>query len=140
MELAMLFGSYARGTAGPLSDLDIAVLFKPDLSKTERFLFRGEIAEDVRRIVAQTSGSRSKGVDVVDLDSAPPLLKFEVFRDGKVLWTASDELLVDAKVDAIRKYLDTKPLRRVQAEYLVERLSQPSRESDARPKGGRVIW
>ncbi|MCL4516708.1 MAG: nucleotidyltransferase domain-containing protein [Firmicutes bacterium] len=89
----MLFGSYARGTAGPLSDLDIAVLFKPDLSKTERFLLRGEIAEDVRRIVAQTS------------------------------------------VDAIRKYLDTKPLRRVQTEYLMERLSQPSRESDTPIKG-----
>lgn len=87
MEVAVLFGSYARGNAGPLSDLDIAVLLKAGLSRTERFLLRGDIAEDVRKVVAQTSGSRSKiGVDIVDLDSAPPLLKFEVFRDGKVLW------------------------------------------------------
>ncbi len=141
VEVAVLFGSYARGNAGPLSDLDIAVLFKAGLSKTERFLLRGDIAEDVRKIVAQTSGSRSKiGVDVIDLDSAPPLLKFEVFRDGEVLWATSDELLVGLRVDSIRKYLDTKPLRRVQAEYLVERLSQPSRKNDTRPEGGKVIW
>ena len=31
--LAYLFGSQARGETGPLSEVDIAVLFSPDISK-----------------------------------------------------------------------------------------------------------
>ena len=34
---AYLYGSQARGDAGPLSDVDVAVLFGPDVPENERF-------------------------------------------------------------------------------------------------------
>ncbi len=34
--LAYLFGSQARGDAGPLSDVDVAVLFGPDVPEDEQ--------------------------------------------------------------------------------------------------------
>ncbi len=35
--LAYLYGSQARGDAGPLSDADVAVQFAPDVPEGERF-------------------------------------------------------------------------------------------------------
>ena len=37
--LAYLYGSQARGDAGPLSDVDVAVLFSPDVPERERFSY-----------------------------------------------------------------------------------------------------
>jgi len=37
--LAYLYGSQARGDAGPLSDVDVAVLFIPDVPERERFSY-----------------------------------------------------------------------------------------------------
>jgi hypothetical protein len=74
VQLALLFGSRARGAAGPDSDVDVAVL-----------------GRGVDRLALAASLSRAVGyeVDVIDLaDPGVPLLE-ELVRDGIVVREAT---------------------------------------------------
>ena len=72
VRLAVLFGSAARGEAGPGSDVDILVRV------------RGGWRERVETAFALES-ALGRPVQLVDLDLAPPLLLADVLRDGRVL-------------------------------------------------------
>ena len=74
--LAYLYGSQARGDAGPLSDVDIAVLFQPEVSQPER-------SDRLLRLIGEfMSIFKRSDVFVADLASASPLLRHRVNRDG----------------------------------------------------------
>lgn len=109
--LAYLYGSQARGEAGLLSDVDVAVLFAPHLSKQVRFRrlldLSGELGDIWRR----------DDVQVVDLAEASPLLRHRVYVDGRVLYCADDAVRVKFILDTIRDYEDTRPIRRVNEKY-----------------------
>jgi predicted nucleotidyltransferase len=68
-----IFGSRARGTATPDSDLDLALLTRPPLG-----LERARLME----LAARAAGCE---VDVVDLASAAPALAWEVLTSGRLL-------------------------------------------------------
>ena len=99
VRLAYLFGSMARGTAGPLSDIDIGVVFSDGDTALGRL-------ED--RLVERLQTDR---VDLVSLAVAPVPLRFRVVRDGRLLLSRDEVLRERFEVDAIRRYLDFKPLR-----------------------------
>lgn len=103
--LAYLFGSQASGKAGRLSDVDIAVLFADGLSRRERF--------DLRcRLIAELMGVfRRNDVEVVDLAEASPLLRNQARRYGQLLYCQDDRLRVRFQTEALRDYLDTRPIR-----------------------------
>jgi predicted nucleotidyltransferase len=76
VRFALLFGSHARGAAGPCSDLDVAVYAGPALSPKERFTVRLEVA------------SRLQGLgetDVVILNDAPAFLGHRALQGQLVL-------------------------------------------------------
>lgn len=68
LELAIIFGSMARGKAGPASDLDVAVL--------------GQV--DAFELAGRLSLATGREIDVVDLASAPIPLLDAIIRDGIV--------------------------------------------------------
>jgi uncharacterized protein len=68
VDLALLFGSRARGTAGPTSDVDVAVIGR---------------SVDTIGLVVELTDAIGLPVDVVDLSVDPPFaLLLEVLRDG----------------------------------------------------------
>lgn len=74
---AYLFGSVARGTAGPGSDVDVGVLYAEDPPLTLAgmgFRLEGELEEAV-----------GMPVQVIVLNHAPVDLSIRVLRDGKLL-------------------------------------------------------
>lgn len=84
VRLAVLFGSAARGTERPDSDLDVGVR----LAEQEADPYGNLLAAELERATGRT-------IDLVLLDAAPPLLRFEIAREGRVLvehhpgdWTA----------------------------------------------------
>jgi predicted nucleotidyltransferase len=119
--LLVLFGSAATsGGRGPASDLDIAVEFSQVPPPDERL-------EVVRELQAVVDPRR---VDVVflrrDLD---PVLRFEIFRSGRLLHEAEEGLMVRERVRALKEYQDALPFRRL----LVDHLNRMAREGTLVP-------
>ena len=76
---AILFGSYARGTAGPESDIDLVIVGGPTFKATNVFA----IAEELHLATANP-------VDVYELREINPKTPFynSIFSEGRtVLWS-----------------------------------------------------
>jgi len=112
--LAYLFGSQAQGTDGPLSDIDIAVLFSKDVLKSQYGRRQCFLTADLIGILHHND------VDVVVLNQATPLLKHNVLCHGKVLF--DKEARIDFEVQAQREYFDTAYLRRMQNIAFLEKI------------------
>lgn len=115
--VAYLFGSHARGNPGPMSDVDLAVLYGRPLSA-------GEALDLALAVMASASELLGQRVDVVVLDTAPPELKYAVIGEGVVLVNLDDDLRVDFEAHTVSEYLDTEYMRSVQRRYLHERLRE----------------
>jgi uncharacterized protein len=111
VRLAVLFGSTARGKAGSRSDVDIGVLLDPDTPDA-----RNRVEYELGRAV------RDREVDVIFLKDAPPLLRFEIARDGVVLCQEEDGLWTDFKAQAMIDWWDWEPIARRIEEALIARL------------------
>jgi predicted nucleotidyltransferase len=96
---ALLFGSRARGTPRPDSDLDLAV----GLARRMEPLELGEL-------VGKLESATGRTVDLVLLDEAPPALAYRVFRDGEVVCDRDPAAFASRKARAILEYLDFKPI------------------------------
>jgi predicted nucleotidyltransferase len=111
--LAYLYGSQARGDAGPLSDVDVAVYFRPDVPESVRF-------ERVLHLIGKLGNMLGRNdVYVVDLAMSPPLLRHRVYYDGQMLYCADDSERVRFETVALRDYVDTEPLRRIKHKYIL---------------------
>jgi len=100
IRLAVLFGSTARGESRPSSDVDIGLILEP-YSASVRF-----------RVDAQLGHAAGREVDTVLLDTAPPLLRFEVARDGVLLFEREEGLWTAFKVKAMVDWWDWAPTAR----------------------------
>jgi hypothetical protein len=98
---ALVFGSSARGTAGPHSDLDVAIGLAAGVRMTALEL--GELA-------SRLEGAAGRPADLVLLDEAPPGLAYRIFRDGRPILERDRGALVARKARAILEYLDFQPI------------------------------
>ena len=88
LQFVYLYGSFAEGNRGRLSDIDLAVCFSPELSKPERF--------DLRlRLSSKLSGICGRAVDVISLNDASLSLAFEIIKKGTVLFCTDRNALVE---------------------------------------------
>lgn len=111
VRLAYLFGSVAAGSARPSSDLDVAVLLTPKADATL-----------LGRMTDALESASGRTVDLVDLATAPPLLAHEITKNGKLVLSRDEDDRIAFVTRAIARYLDTAYLRRVQHDYLRERV------------------
>ncbi len=102
---AWLFGSAARGTAGPSSDVDIAILGS-GRPKPRRL---ADLPLDVQAELASALG---REVDIVLLDDAPADLTHRVLRDGVLLIERDRAARLRFEVDARNRYFDMQPIWR----------------------------
>jgi uncharacterized protein len=102
---AMLIGSQARGNPGPMSDVDIAVWYDPELDSRDRFDLQLDLVGDAARALGTDE------IDLVLLNHAPPLMRHRAIREGKRLVERERDERVRLETRAILDYLDTAPLR-----------------------------
>lgn len=112
--LAYLFGSQAEGTAGPGSDVDIAVLLSPGTPR-ERF------APARLSLINELTAVLQRDVDVAVLNEVRASLAYDVACSGILLFEDPETRpAIDFVVAARRYYLDTEKFRRLAAEGLRE--------------------
>jgi hypothetical protein len=101
IKLAYLFGSVAKGKEGKLSDVDIAVFLDESLSKKEIFNLQLKVISELTSIL------KTDRVDLIVMNNAPLLLKYNIIRYGKIL---KDDKEIKIKVESgiLSDYLDMK--------------------------------
>lgn len=107
VQLAVVFGSFARGRELPGSDLDLGLILSPD-------------SRAMRREIEATAGrSAGRDIDIVYLAETPPLLSFQIARDGMVLVERQDGAWSRFKSRAMIEWWDWAPtVRKIQATQL----------------------
>lgn len=115
---AMVIGSQARGTAGPLSDIDIAYWHETELNPKARTSLRLQL------VAAASTALGTDEIDVVPLNHASPLLRQRAVRDGNRFIERDAKARVRFEARAIIEYLDTEPLRAVLSRGLRKRIRE----------------
>lgn len=98
-----LYGSYARGEATPLSDLDIAILWTKEAPVKER-------KRELLRLSEKLSGQLGHDVDVRNLNEAFLELQFRVISEGKVVLCKDERRRLEFEDRAVMHFLDFKPM------------------------------
>ncbi|AIS51954.1 DNA polymerase beta-like protein [Thermoanaerobacter kivui] len=106
--LILIFGSYARGRVHELSDLDIGIKFDKNIEMALYSSILKELVEIFNR----------EDIDVVILNYADPLLRFEIISSCKVLYQAYPEAYLDFYLYSVKGYDDVKRLRKLEENYL----------------------
>ncbi|MBU0532579.1 nucleotidyltransferase domain-containing protein [Candidatus Micrarchaeota archaeon] len=88
VKVAILFGSYAKGKQRKDSDVDICVITD---SIEDRAL---ELSSDI--------------FDISLFHKLPLIVRYRVFKDGKILFSKDDKLLTKLKFWTVKLYLDEK--------------------------------
>jgi len=102
---AYVFGSVARGRMWAQSDVDVAVIFTPEAGdKLARFDRRLELEMALGDLVHKT-------VQLVDFETAPVLLRYQIRKYGKVIVDKDPPRRVVLEAAAIGEYLDFQPVR-----------------------------
>ena len=114
-----LFGSFARGTEGPLSDVDIAILLEPGIDRARLAALTLHYTE----AVLATLGTDE--VSVVMLNTAPLPLRYRVIRDGLVLLDRSSTARRNFEVQTQSAYFDFKPALDAYDDELLRQLQAP---------------
>lgn len=103
--LAYLFGSLSRGQSG--EDIDLAV-------------FPGEKGiGTLRTTIYEILGTER--IDLVNLKTAPPAMRFEVIKTGHLFYKRDDSTENRFEISAIKEFRDTAHLRNMQMRILEER-------------------
>lgn len=102
---AWLFGSQARGTAGPGSDVDVAVLFEEEPPPGLDGLGL-RLEGDIERRLGRT-------VQLVVMNRAPVDLVHRVMRDGRLLAEPNRSRRIAFEVRARNEFFDLEPIRRL---------------------------
>jgi predicted nucleotidyltransferase len=90
----ILFGSYAKKRATPISDIDICVILKKIDEKTK----------------SRISALENERIQIVFWDEIHLALKFRVLKEGKVLYVKDTNFLNSLKAETISRFLDFKPI------------------------------
>ena len=109
IKLAFLIGSYAKGTARPDSDVDVAVLFGRSFDVKQVLDLKEQLTELV-----------GVDVDLVVLDSVGPVMKMQVLKTG-ILLHAEKGAYEQFFVSTVNEYDDLKYCRREIEENILRR-------------------
>lgn len=111
--VAYIFGSRAKGSAISKSDYDIAVL----LSETPQRLL-----DYYLHLINKLTEVLGDNVDLIILNTAPPMLKYQVIKNGRAIYIRNERARITFEARAIGEYLDFSRALRRYNECLMERI------------------
>ena len=97
-----LFGSHAEGRAHPDSDVDLAVQLRASDD--------AEVFDRRLRLMDEFDAFVEGDVDVVVVNTAPPLLQHQVLKRGRLIYERDRAARVEFAVRAMQRYADLKPM------------------------------
>ncbi|MBI2341775.1 MAG: nucleotidyltransferase domain-containing protein [Deltaproteobacteria bacterium] len=116
VQAAYLFGSAAKGTFGPLSDVDVGIVFNSEAIHWHEQRLR--LMEGLTWIFGVPR------IDVVILNSAEPVLAHRVIYEGQPIFVRDEAARVRMEKKILSAYLDTSFLRSVQRASIRKHLKE----------------
>ena len=110
---AYIFGSFAKNNIRKDSDIDIAIYLKTDIDTYKYLDMKMELSEVLKR-----------EVDLVILNDASPLLKYEIYKDNILLFTHDKAMENRYKVKILFEYNDMKRYLDLSYDKTIERLKE----------------
>ncbi len=116
IEFAYFFGSRVKGVANSKSDYDFAIYFSDKVNEHERFERRLKIITKLGGII------KNDNLDLVVLnDVKSVLLKFEIIKDGVVIFEDDHEVRVQFELKSMNFYYDYLPFINAYNEAFIKR-------------------
>ncbi len=115
---AYLFGSQATGKTRHDSDVDIAVYLPKEIPPKRFFDWRLKLMAELRPVL------RTDAVDVVILNEAPLVLRYEIISKGKILLNRDPKKELEYKLWAWDEYFDTAPLRAMFRQVMRQKIEE----------------
>jgi predicted nucleotidyltransferase len=109
--LIIAFGSQVTEKSTEKSDFDFAILTDKSLSLSDRTNYIEHISK--------TNKINEDKIDLVDLSTALPILKFEIAQKGKLIEGAYEDF-IRFKVRAFKEYVDTAKFRRLREQMIMK--------------------
>jgi predicted nucleotidyltransferase len=101
IEIAYLYGSYARGANAQNSDIDIGVLLNSFVSKKQS-------SEILQRIENNLTGALQAPVQIENIAMSPPLLKHSIVLEGKLIMEKNKDARIALEVRTLHEYEDNR--------------------------------
>lgn len=118
--LVYLFGSEAEGTAGPLSDVDIGVVF------IDPRIARGDTLDIYNKLYYILTDyfdmSNFRNMDIVFLERASTELNFDVISHGVTLFEISTDFRMDFEERISALYRDFMPILKANNEAVLAKI------------------
>lgn len=115
IEFAYLFGSFATEKNNNESDIDIAIMFQEKYESKKEVIIKGNIIDMGTKYF-------QRKLDVITLNSATPLLKYEVVKNGILL--IESERRAEFESLALREYFDFQYYAKVYNEAMVQAIKK----------------
>ncbi len=113
VDIAYVYGSVARGTVTPFSDVDIALVLSRSLSPYDRLMLELEIQAAIEDAGDLTA------VDVRAINGAPLLVQGKVVQEGLLVYEGDRSRRVAFEVGTRKRYFDFAPAaRRLRTAFL----------------------
>lgn len=110
---AYIFGSYAQGKIRVDSDIDIAIYLEKKID-IETYL-------EIKMYLSETC---KREIDLIILNDATPLLKYEVYKKGILLFTRDRAIETSYKVKILFEYNDIKRYLDLSYDRTIDRLKK----------------
>ncbi len=114
--LLYLHGSHARGTQGPLSDIDLAVLLEPERGRDYRIY--GDL------LAALQDACGRDDIDLVIFNTAGPIIRDRVIRHGRLVYARSEAQRIAFEADALKRAMDFSYYSQVYDDALFRQLKE----------------
>ncbi|MCK9524448.1 MAG: nucleotidyltransferase domain-containing protein [Limnochordia bacterium] len=116
LRLLIYFGSYQTEFYGPDSDIDIAYLAGHPLTTQERMGLHKDLM----------LAHRKSEVDLVDLQTADPILRYEIAREGRILFEVEKGLFDRYALFYVKRIYELRPIIKDRMRILMKEIKELS--------------
>ena len=115
-----LFGSHAQRKDNNLSDVDLGLLLREDVSAVRQHELRLELISFFSQVLSE------RRVDVVVLNNAPYSLAYRAISDGQLIYERRSDLRdrIAFESNTYLRYFDFQPVERLIGEAVLKRIKE----------------
>ncbi len=103
IQLAYLYGSYAKGNQSIYSDIDVGIVLNRDFKEPP--LYFAKLSSQIEK-----SFNYKINIDLKILNDSTPRFLFKLIKEGKVLYVKSRTFMHEFELRVIFKYQEIKPM------------------------------